>query len=86
MAWFNAVVLYVLVWWTLLFAVLPLGTKPQPDPDPATGWRGAPERPRIGQKILQTTVLSAVVWLGMMAVIRSDWLSFRTGWLAMTGY
>ena len=45
MNWFTGVVLYVLIWWTALFAVLPFGTRPVADPDGATGWRGAPERP-----------------------------------------
>lgn len=85
MAWVNAFVLYALVWWTLLFAVLPLGTKPVADADPVTGWRGTPANPRLGRKVLVTTAVSIVVWLGMMALIRSDWLSLRSGWFAMTG-
>lgn len=85
MAWVNAFVLYALVWWTLLFAVLPLGTKPVAEADPVTGWRGAPANPRLGRKVLITTLVSTLVWLGIMAVIRSDWLNMRSGWLAMTG-
>lgn len=85
MAWVNAFVLYMLVWWTLLFAVLPLGTKPVAEADPVTGWRGAPDNPRLGRKVAITTLVSTVVWLGLMALIRSDWLSLRSGWLAVTG-
>ena len=43
MNWFTGVVLYVLIWWTVLFAVLPIGTRPVEDPDTQTGWRGVPE-------------------------------------------
>jgi len=74
---FTAFVLFVLIWWTVLFAVLPFGTRPLPDADAATGWRGAPERPLILRKMVATTVISAVLWAVAMVVIRSDWWSFR---------
>jgi len=78
MSWLTAFVVFVLVWWTVLFAVLPFGTRPEPDADPATGWRGVPARPLMGRKLLATTLISLVVWGAIMAVIRSDWLSFRS--------
>lgn len=28
MGWFTGCVLYLLIWWTVLFAVLPLGVRP----------------------------------------------------------
>jgi len=83
MGWFTATVLYVLIWWTVLFAVLPLGTTPVAAPDPATGWRGAPAKPRLGRKLLITTLVSAIVWAGCALIIDSRWLSFRHGMLAM---
>ena len=79
MSWFTAFVVYVLVWWTVLFAVLPFGTRPNPEADSVTGWRGAPARPMLGKKVLWTTLISAVVWAAIMAVVLSPFLSFRTG-------
>jgi predicted secreted protein len=83
MNWFTGVVLYVLIWWTTLFAVLPFGTKPIAEPDETTGWRGTPERPMMWRKVLITTIISAVIWGGCYLLITSDWLSFRHGWLAL---
>jgi predicted secreted protein len=81
---FIGIVVYLLIWWTALFAVLPVGTRPDPQGDPeAGGWRGAPERPLLLRKVLATTALSAVLWLGVYALVESDWISFRTGWLAL---
>ena len=77
MSGFTAFVLFALIWWTVLFAVLPFGTTPVADADAATGWRGAPERPLMGRKLLATTVISAVMWGVAMLIIRSDWWSFR---------
>ena len=77
MNWFTAFVLYTIIWWTVLFMVLPFGTRPVAEADEATGWRGAPEQPLIGRKMLATTVLAAVLWGLAMLVIRSDWFTFR---------
>lgn len=84
MTWFSGIIVYLLVWWTALFAVLPFGTRPDPDGDPAAGgWRGTPQRPLLPRKLVATTLVSAVIWVGIYALVESDWLSFRSGWLAM---
>jgi predicted secreted protein len=77
MHWFTGIVLFTMIWWTVLFAVLPFGTQPVADADAATGWRGAPARPLMVRKLLATTAISVVLWLIAFAIIRSDWLSFR---------
>jgi predicted secreted protein len=82
--WFTGLVVYILIWWLALFAVLPIGTRPDAEGDPAAGgWRGAPVRPLLGWKLLGTTLLAGMIWLGVHALVASDWLSFRHGWLAM---
>jgi predicted secreted protein len=83
MGWFTGTVLYILIWWTVLFAVLPFGTRPVSDADPDTGWRGVPERPLMLRKIIATTLLAGVVWGGAYLLISSDWVSFRHGYFAM---
>lgn len=86
MTWFTGVVVFLLVWWTALFCVLPIGTRPDPDGDPAAGgWRGAPVAANLGWKLAGTTVLTILIWLVIWAAVESDWLSFRSGILAMPG-
>jgi len=81
---FAAVVVFVLVWWTVLFCVLPIGVRPDTDGDETPGgWRGAPLAANLGRKLLMTTLAAAVIWVGIYLVIESDWLSFRTGLFAM---
>ena len=59
--WFILLTSYFVVWWTVLFMVLPWSV--QRDDNPAIGHdRGAPKQHRIGQKFLQTSLLSAVIW------------------------
>ncbi|BDG72569.1 DUF1467 family protein [Roseomonas fluvialis] len=84
MTWFTGTVVFLLVWWTALFCILPIGTRPDPDGDiEAGGWRGAPVAPNLGWKLIGTTGLTVVIWAILYVVIESDWLSFRTGFLAM---
>ena len=77
MNWFTAAVLYVLIWWTVLFAVLPFGTRPVAEADDLTGWRGAPSRPLMGRKLIATTIVSTLLWAIALVIIRSSWFSFR---------
>ncbi len=79
MGWVSGVVLYILIWWVTLFAVLPIGTTPLVQSDQASGWRGAPLAPRLVMKLVMTTGVASVVWLLAYALITSDYLSFRSG-------
>ena len=80
---FDGVVLYVLIWWTALFAVLPFGVRPSQTPDPVTGWTGAPARPHLRAKAVAPTVLAMAIWAVCYLIITSGWISFRSGWLAL---
>ena len=56
MGWVTGIVVYFLVWWVTLFAVLPLWVTPA-DPDDLGYAAGAPPRPRLLLKAAITTVV-----------------------------
>lgn len=85
MGWFTGVVLFAVIWWTALFAVLPIGTRPVAAADDKSGWRGAPERPRIMMKVIATTLVASVLWTATYWLITSDVVSFRHGIFADPG-
>ena len=76
MTWLTAIVVYILVWWLTLFAVLPLWVAPT-EPGEIGHGTGAPKRPYMLRKLALTTVIAAVIWLGIYALVASPWLSFR---------
>lgn len=82
MGWFTGCVLYLLIWWTVLFAVLPLGVRPAAGDGPRVGWSGAPEQPHMLRKVVITTLVAAVIWFGAWLLISSPYLSFRHGMFA----
>lgn len=69
----TGLAIYFVIWWVVLFAVLPWGIRSQAEHgDIAHGTDpGAPTVPRLWWKLLWTTVVSAVVFgLGVGAVLR----------------
>ena len=65
--WFA---IYFVLWWLVLFLTLPFGIRSQHEDGggPAGTDPGAPVLPRMGRKLIWTTVLSAVIFvLGMLA-------------------
>lgn len=76
MSIFSGFIVFLLIWWTALFAVLPLGIK-QNAYNPEEAMPGAPEDPQIKKKIIITTAVSAILWLIIFALIQADIISFR---------
>jgi len=71
------IVVYLLIYWTVLFTVLPWGNK-APDV-PETGMAGsAPINPRIKEKFLATAVVAAVVWVVVALLIHYQIIDFRS--------
>lgn len=67
--------IYITVWWTVLFMVLPLGTSHETHEPPTDGTQwGAPKTPNLKRKFITTTWVSALVWLFIMVLIFTGWL------------
>ena len=60
MNWLTGIVVYILVWWVTLFAILPLWVTPT-DPDDPGYAAGAPQNPLLLRKLLLTTAVAAVI-------------------------
>jgi len=70
----SGLAVFFVVWWTVLFAVLPWGIKT----DPETGQIGAPTVPHLRRKFLYTTLITAVIWVIIYVVVsQPHLLSFR---------
>jgi predicted secreted protein len=76
MGWLTGIVVYALVWWVTLFAILPLWVTPR-EPGESGHDAGAPQRPLIGRKLALNSLVAAVIWLGIYVLVREPWISFR---------
>ena len=63
MTWFSAIALYFIVWWTVLFAVLPFGVRTQDDAGDVTLGTvpSAPRGPHMLKVVIRTTIASLVI-------------------------
>ncbi len=58
---FSQAAIFLLIWFVVLFAVLPWGVRQPTDTEPGHD-PGAPANPQLGRKALITTVISLAVW------------------------
>jgi len=79
MSWATGLMVYLVIWWTILFAVLPLGVRRVENPGRGQD-TGAPEQPQLLRKALITSLVAAVLWLGFYFLHQADVFSFRQ-WL-----
>ena len=76
MSWATGVMVYIVLWWTVLFAVLPLGVRRVQNPGRGEE-RGAPERPDLLRKAIITSIVAAVLWIIFYFLHQADIFSFR---------
>jgi predicted secreted protein len=80
MGWVGAIVAYLIIWWTIFFAVLPWGVRGrwESEDDGVVGADpGAPAVPNLKKKALITSGLSAVLLAVVYLAIESGLLGHR---------
>lgn len=72
MNWFTAIASYIVIWWVVIFAVLPFWVRSQlEDGDVAPGSEpGAPADPQIAKKLIVTSGVAFVFWLALFVVVQ----------------
>ncbi len=67
----GALALYFVIWWILLFAVLPFGVQSQAETGEVVKGSepGAPSIPALREKAIWTSLLAAVVFIAAVAVL-----------------
>jgi predicted secreted protein len=76
MSFTFGIAIYLVLWWTVLFAVLPIGVRTQGEDGsvvPGTP-ESAPTVPRLLRVVLLTTLISTVVFGAAWAAVRYGWV------------
>ncbi len=76
MNWFIGGAAYVVIWWLVIFTILPFGVRRAETPEPGHD-AGAPVNPRLKLKAAVTTVVACVLWLALYWLVNSNLISFR---------
>ena len=68
MNWLGSFFVYLVLWWVVLFAVLPWGVQRQENPEPGHD-PGAPKVTHLKKKLVATTLITLVIWsIGVLLI------------------
>ena len=69
----TGIAIFLTIWWTALFAILPLGTRTYAESGIEVkdgGDPGAPVNPNLKRKFITTTWVSALIWSVLWLVLK----------------
>lgn len=71
------IAIYFILWWTVLFAVLPFGVRSQKEAGVGTYGTdpGAPVLPQLFKKVIATTIVSTILFFAGYAIWKAGWVS-----------
>ncbi|MBY0531200.1 MAG: DUF1467 family protein [Xanthobacteraceae bacterium] len=72
--------IYFILWWTVLFAVLPWGVRSHKEAGVMPGKGadpGAPVVPMLLKKAIATTIVSTILFFAGYAIWRTGWISLN---------
>ncbi len=67
----TGIFLYFVLWWLIIFIVLPWGVKGQAEEGEVIKGSepGAPVKARMKRKAIQTTIVTAIVWVIIFIIV-----------------
>jgi len=68
--------IYVIIWWIVVFTILPIGIKKQDKIEKGHS-DGAPQNPQIIKKFIITSVIAFVLWLIVFYFIKNQVFIFQ---------
>ena len=75
---YTGIMMFVVIWWTVIFAVLPWGNNQPPDVVEKGHATSAPAKPRLLIKFAVTTAIAAAIWVALDQSVRHGlWSYFR---------
>lgn len=78
MGLFTGVATYLVCWWIVLFALLPIGVRGQfEDGEVTPGTEpGAPVAPNLKQKFWWATIAGAAIWIVLFVIVEASMMIF----------
>ena len=76
MDWLGTALVFAIVWWLILFMVLPFGAAPPDEVEPGMA-TSAPAKPRMALKLAITTMLAALVTALIFWLMNSGLIQLR---------
>lgn len=72
---FTGIILYMMIYWLVIFAVLPFGNKPAHDVVQGNS-HSAPDNPHMKRKFIITGIVAAIIWMIVFAAVKLEIINF----------
>tara|TARA_S200000501_G_scaffold16337_1_gene14644 strand:+ start:1832 stop:2077 length:246 start_codon:yes stop_codon:yes gene_type:complete len=73
----GSLIIFVLIWWIIFFSLLPIDVDRKHKEMVEGVDKGSPENPKIIKKIIYTTVITLIIFIGIFMLVKYDYLNLR---------
>ena len=73
----GSLIIFVLIWWIIFFSLLPIDVDRKHKEMVEGVDKGSPENPKIIKKIIYTTVITLIIYIGIFMLVKYDYLNLR---------
>ena len=73
----GSLIIYVLIWWIIFFSLLPIDVDRKHKEMVEGVDKGSPENPKIVKKIIYTTIITSIIFIGIFMLVKYDYLNLR---------
>ena len=73
----GSLIIFVLIWWIIFFSLLPIDVDRKHKEMVEGVDKGSPENPKIIKKIIYTTIITSIIFIGIFMLVKYDHLNLR---------
>ena len=73
----GSLIIFVLIWWIIFFSLLPIDVDRKHKEMVEGVDKGSPENPKIIKKIIYTTIITSIIFIGIFILVKYDYLNLR---------
>tara|TARA_B100001093_G_scaffold480066_1_gene509601 strand:+ start:248 stop:493 length:246 start_codon:yes stop_codon:yes gene_type:complete len=73
----GSLIIFVLIWWIIFFSLLPIDVDRKHKEMVEGVDKGSPENPKIIKKIIYTTVITLIIYIGIFMLVKYDYFNLR---------
>ena len=73
----GSLIIYVLIWWIVFFALLPIDVNREKKDNIRGIDAGAPENPKIIKKFAYSTLITSIIFIIIYLLVKYEYLNIR---------
>ena len=73
----GSLIIYVLIWWIVFFALLPIDVNREKKDNIKGIEPGAPENPKIIKKFAYSTLITSIIFIIIYLLVKYEYLNIR---------